>query len=140
MAGLGALFAAPAIVKASSLMVVAPTEIITVPAGNSLLTIHQITREACRLFVNSNAFIRQIDRQYRLDEYSERIMRPHLDRFERQIADSLFSKMDVAPDWLVTAPTPIVAQPEIPAAAAMAVGAAAVLAKNPTVSRRFWGA
>jgi len=32
--------------------------------SNSLLTINQITREAVRLFRNSNAFIMQLDRQY----------------------------------------------------------------------------
>ncbi|MNZ34170.1 P22 coat protein [compost metagenome] len=33
-------------------------------ATNSLLTINMITREALRLFVNSNAFLKNIDRQY----------------------------------------------------------------------------
>lgn len=33
-------------------------------AGNSLLTINMITREAVRLFMNSNVFIQNIDRQY----------------------------------------------------------------------------
>lgn len=33
-------------------------------AGNALLTINMITREAVRLFINSNAFIQNIDRQY----------------------------------------------------------------------------
>ena len=32
--------------------------------GNSLLTINMITREAIRLFINTNAFIQNIDRQY----------------------------------------------------------------------------
>jgi len=32
--------------------------------GNSILTIDMITREALRLFVNSNAFMQNIDRQY----------------------------------------------------------------------------
>lgn len=32
--------------------------------ANSLLTINMITREAIRLFINSNAFIQNIDRQY----------------------------------------------------------------------------
>src|SRR6185437_8099268 len=33
-------------------------------AGNSLLTTSKITREAVRLFVNSNMFLRNVDRQY----------------------------------------------------------------------------
>lgn len=33
-------------------------------AGNSLLTVNQITREALRLFINSNAFLKNVDRQY----------------------------------------------------------------------------
>ncbi len=33
-------------------------------AGNALLTINMITREAVRLFMNSNVFIQNIDRQY----------------------------------------------------------------------------
>lgn len=33
-------------------------------AGNSLLTISSITREAIRIFVNTNAFIRNIERQF----------------------------------------------------------------------------
>ena len=32
--------------------------------ANSLLTISMITREAIELFVNSNAFIKNLDRQY----------------------------------------------------------------------------
>ena len=35
--------------------------------ANSLLTISMITREAIELFVNSNAFIKNIDRQYDKD-------------------------------------------------------------------------
>lgn len=70
IAGIGALIAAPAIVKASSLMPVTGG-IVTRPAlvrwpyaGKSLLTINQITREAIKLFCNSNQFIQNIDRQY----------------------------------------------------------------------------
>lgn len=33
-------------------------------AGNSLLTINKITREAVEIFVNSNAFIKNVDRQF----------------------------------------------------------------------------
>lgn len=34
---------------------------------NNLLTINEITREAVRLFQNSNAFIRHLDQQYEKD-------------------------------------------------------------------------
>lgn len=78
--GLAALVAAPAIVRVENLMVLpAPTKIL-LPEGlvafnpvetaaayavrNNLLTIDMITREAVRLFQNSNAFIKAIDRQY----------------------------------------------------------------------------
>lgn len=56
------LVAAPAIIKVSSLM---PVNAALQP--NSMLTIDQITREAVRLFVNSNKFLREMDEQYRED-------------------------------------------------------------------------
>lgn len=52
--GLVALVAAPAIMKVASLM---PVNAALQP-GNNLLTLQQITREAVRLFKNSNKFIR----------------------------------------------------------------------------------
>jgi len=62
------LTAAPAIVRVESLMKLAPTEIIKpqiiLPNNNSILTINMITKEAIRLFKNSNSFIRDIDAQY----------------------------------------------------------------------------
>lgn len=69
LTGLVAFATAPAIVRAESLMpikFVTPeiTFALTNPSGNSLLTINLITREAVRLFVNSNAFIKSIDEQY----------------------------------------------------------------------------
>ena len=62
VAGALALMAAPVVVKASSLMRVAPTDIIR---PNSLMSVNEITREAVRLFKNSNVFIEEIERQYR---------------------------------------------------------------------------
>lgn len=64
LAGLGSLLAAPAIVRAEILM---PVRGIIVPTRNmnSLLTIEMITREAIKLFVQSNAFLQNIDLQYR---------------------------------------------------------------------------
>jgi hypothetical protein len=63
---LGAFIAAPAIVRASSLMPVkqmfAPAAVI--PARNTLLTLDQITREAIRLFQNSNTFLANLEPQW----------------------------------------------------------------------------
>ncbi len=56
LTGLMALVAAPAIVKASSLMQVAPTEIWR-PKPYQLMELDRITREAVGLFRNSNAFL-----------------------------------------------------------------------------------
>ncbi len=63
---LGGLICAPAIVRASSLMPIkaffeaAPI----IAPSNTLLTINQITREAIRLFANSNAFIQKCNAEY----------------------------------------------------------------------------
>jgi hypothetical protein len=76
--GLGATLAAPAIVRASSLMkIVAPSEAATaveamvegrVPVpGKTLLSTAQITREAVRLFMESNELFRRADTALALD-------------------------------------------------------------------------
>lgn len=62
IAGALALVAAPAIVRAASLMKVSPTETFVIPRNN-LLTINQITRDAVEMFRNSNLIISDI-RQY----------------------------------------------------------------------------
>lgn len=71
--GLGAsALAAPAVVKAASLMPVKAPPLIAPPRrlypgygpGNNLLTIDQITREAIRLWLNSNEFIRHMNFEY----------------------------------------------------------------------------
>lgn len=63
-----ALTAAPAIVRVESLMKLAPTEIIKPqiipPNSNSILTINMITKEAIKLFKNSNSFIQDVGSQY----------------------------------------------------------------------------
>lgn len=70
LGGLLAVVSAPAIVRVESLMVLPASMQIILPepiiwtGGNNLLTIQQITREAVRLFMNSNAFIKSIDKQY----------------------------------------------------------------------------
>lgn len=62
--GLVALVAAPAVVKAASLMKVAPTEVIRPETYQAL---DQITRHAVQMFRNNNAFRRAIYEQYRKD-------------------------------------------------------------------------
>lgn len=89
--GLVALVAAPAIVRVESLMVLpAPQKIISsgeilvgdivaladggaiteqfvvTKINNNFLTLNKITREAVKLWKNSNEFIQHIDRQYEL--------------------------------------------------------------------------
>lgn len=78
LGGLLAVVSAPAIVRIENLMVLpAPKAVILLEdlcdfapvnidfvRGNNLLTINQITREAVRLFMNSNAFIKSLDGQY----------------------------------------------------------------------------
>ncbi len=65
---LSGLFAAPAIVRATSLMsvknfLIAPPEPLIVPT-NQLLTREMISREAVRLWRASNSFLHNVDRQY----------------------------------------------------------------------------
>jgi len=64
--GLSSALAAPAIVRVGSLM---PVRLVDWDATRIYdpLTIHQITREAIRTFVNSNAFIAQ---SYRMCDQS----------------------------------------------------------------------
>lgn len=71
--GLGLIIAAPAIIRIDRLMRVVSVDMAALEAEimadplfrrNSLLTINDITREAIRLFKNSNEFIRKIDSQY----------------------------------------------------------------------------
>lgn len=61
-AGLGAFIAAPAIVPIANLMPVRGI-IMPVTRSSQLLTLDMITREAIRLFVDSNAFIRNFNNQ-----------------------------------------------------------------------------
>ena len=66
IAGLTSLIAAPAVVKASSIM---PVKLIDWSVSqpiktNRLLTMREIMREAVRLYENSNIFIERVDSQY----------------------------------------------------------------------------
>ena len=62
LSGLVGLIAAPAVVKASSLMKIVPlSEAFPSTSHNRILTIDTITREAVRLWKNSNAFMQNID-------------------------------------------------------------------------------
>lgn len=66
LGGLAAALAAPAIVAAPSLMPIRAPALVLAPSGllvprrNPLLTIGMITREAVKLWVNSNELLRNI--------------------------------------------------------------------------------
>ena len=63
LSGLVGLIAAPAVVKASSLMKIVPlSEALPSTSHNRILTINEITRETVRLWKNS--IIQSIDKQY----------------------------------------------------------------------------
>lgn len=66
---LGCFIAAPAIVRAGSLMRVRGlgSEVIEVGRKPILLTIDEITREAIRLFARSSQFMRQLKQEQELD-------------------------------------------------------------------------
>lgn len=77
--GLGMLLAAPAIVRAASLM---PVRAFTVaPVGQMLnggvLTMNEITREAVKLWKNSNLFLQQLERHEFLLDVPVRIRLPN---------------------------------------------------------------
>jgi len=121
LGGLVSLLAGPAIVRVESLMALPAKAGLILPEGfgqtlrirlpndfivadgltpaiqetverNSLLTINIITREAVKLFRNSNLFLQNIDAQEEyavgaaltLDDYSERILGPMIDKFAEQ--------------------------------------------------------
>lgn len=126
LGGLAALVAAPAVVKVASLMpvrtiVYGPT--LAEYSGNQLLTVDMITREAVRLFEQSNLFIQDIT------ERQELRMAPNGDMLRIRLPND-YAVREIAQ---VAEHAPVLSAP-----AAVALGAAAVLAANPTVSRRFW--
>lgn len=80
LGGLLAVVSAPAIVRVESLMalpapakLIIPQEVLFEQAsivwqsGNNLLTVDMITREAVKLFQNSNAFIQELNAEYEKD-------------------------------------------------------------------------
>lgn len=67
LAGLLSALAAPAIVRASSLMPISVSRQSLLVNQNSLLTIDMITREAIKLFKSSNAFIQELNKEYEKD-------------------------------------------------------------------------
>ena len=138
----GLLFvaAAPAVVRAASLMPVSAElggDTMTLghlARANQYLTINDISREAVKLFSESNVFLREIDSQYERIGDTLRIRLPN-DYQVRDLVrlDVAYGSMPVRPEWVAIEPA---SQISVPAAAAL--GAAAVLAANPVVSRRFW--
>lgn len=158
--GLGALFAAPAIVKASSLMKIAPTSVIRLPRNKYLILnpLHQITREAVELWTNSDAFIKEIDAQYDKEfaedyaflngeQWIEADGTGSLPKGTRaKIGDTLrirlpsLAYVTINPDTQLISlwDRPPVSQiPDQLALAAVAVAAVPVLLEKP-VTRRFW--
>lgn len=129
--GLGALFAAPAIVKASSLMKVAPTEIWR-PLPHQLLTIDQITREAVERFVNSNEAIKEMNRQYEADYKFV-----SGEQWPNEFAAESAKIGDVLRILYQIPKQPVPQIPDSLAVAAAAVAAMPVLLAKP-VTRRFW--
>lgn len=63
LAGFASLLAAPAIVKFEALMPVSAPRLLRA-GGNILLTPSMITRQAIKLFVESNLFIQEVNREY----------------------------------------------------------------------------
>lgn len=123
-----ALVAAPAIVRIESLMPVTPTEVIRY-GGRNLLTIDMITREAVGIFRNSNAFLKAIDQEYD-EEFSLK---------GAKIGDVLRIRLPL--DYHLTdGDVAKVSEHQLSAPEVALAGAAAVLAKNPSISRRFWSA
>lgn len=68
---LGAVLAAPALAPVTAKIVaMLPEPAVAWEQRNRLLTIDMITREAIKLFRNSNAFLKNIDRQFE-EEFSK---------------------------------------------------------------------
>lgn len=124
---IGIGIAAPAIVKASSLMPVKADIILPVARSRNLLTIDMITRESIRMFTESNAFLWQYDEEFAASG--------------AKIGSTL--RIRLPSDYtILEGPghqwAPLQEIPQISASEAAVVGSAAILAKNPTMSRRFW--
>lgn len=66
LTGLSALFVAPAIVRASTLMPISLQPLLTQGQINQYLTLQIITREAMRLWATNNVFL-QINEDYRTE-------------------------------------------------------------------------
>lgn len=137
------LLAAPAIVKCASLM---QLQGVPLYRGNSLLTMDMITREAVKLFKNSNAFLEQYDEAFaivkigdtlRIRLHSEYIANDghylHVQNLTDKVA--YINPYQYIKEHRTLVPT----EQQLPVAAALPLAAAAIIAKNPVVSRRFWG-
>lgn len=94
--------------------------VVTKVGDDSRLSIDEITREVLRDFENSNKFLASVDQQYEDALAGARV------------GEALRIRMPV--DFVVRPRAP-----EVTPVQAAALGAAALVASNPTVSRRFWG-
>jgi hypothetical protein len=136
--GLIGLIAAPAIVKASSLMPVKADLVLPSLGGNNLLTVDMITRESIRMFCNTNAFLKNYDRQFD-EEFAVEDAKIGSTLRIRLPNDYLLSDANNGWQWPNDMVRPSVEMPQLSAPEMADIGAAAVLTKNPAVSRRFWG-
>jgi hypothetical protein len=132
--GLIGLVAAPAIIQASSLM---PISSRFIPPRGSLLTLNEITRNAVKLFSNTNQFLGNIDQQFadEFERYSAemgKVLRIRLpERFEIMAANILNSDY-IALDYVPAIDSKLALAAAVPLIAAKALEA--------PVTRRFWAA
>lgn len=137
LAGAIGLLAAPAIVSASSLMPI--KGFVLEPTFNRLLTPEMITREAVKLFCNSNYFLKNIEEQYDWQFGVEgakigtalRIRLPV--NYAVQNGPSI-GLADPVAEYLTAQIAPALPVPTLTETAVLAAGAA--LASNPEMSRR----
>lgn len=145
--GLVAFVAAPAIVKVSSLMKVAPTEVIrpyyvSNVHRNVLFTLNEIDRDIVRMFRDSNVFLANLKRQYER-EFAEAGAKMG-GTLRIKLPADFVTHNDDALTYGVRTQRPIgLGDPEIPTAlgvAALAVAAAPAVeqALQKPVTRRFW--
>lgn len=94
--GLATLITAPAIVRAESLMKLAPTEIIK-PSLRFIETYNPVDQTIRRLDVlYGYTQVRSEWSVYTLDEYSERILAPMVNSLAQQVADAVMHRQAIS--------------------------------------------
>ncbi len=133
------LVAAPLVVSSGVLMPLRGLVLPPIVTNNSLLTMEMITREAVRLFKNSNTFVHNLNKQYEEDEAFFQGAQWHTAKIGSQLRVRLPTDFQsrINPEIYGSFPgIPKLEPVSAPVAAVM--GVAAVATKNPVVSRRFW--